>query len=142
MSFLNQALFKFWDPDGTTSKLVRAWTPKGCETEKDYERSLYNHLHDNLSDVQVTKQYARGRIRADLVVGEKVIIEIKNNLQSTGAYQRLVGQLTSYADWDGFVLVVLCGKTDKNLLKDLKRFVEQFRSGLLIGGERMQVIQK
>jgi hypothetical protein len=76
--------------------LIGKWKPRSCKSEKDYENSLYEFLHKELGDTQITKQYARGRIRADIVISEKVIIELKTNLDSTGKYQRLIGQLAAY----------------------------------------------
>lgn len=99
-------------------------------------------MHDKLDDIQVTKQYAKGRIRADIVVGDKVIIELKNNLDSTGKYQRLIGQLNEYKAWDGDTIIVLCGKTDKNLRKELDRFLGDTNSDNFGPHEPFRVIQK
>jgi hypothetical protein len=124
MSLLEKFQFHMWDASGMVQKLVKEWKPRGCTTEQHFEKSLYDHLHDNLESIQVTKQYARGRIRADIVVGEKVIIELKNNLDATGKYQRLVGQLAEYKEWDGPIIVILCGGTDRNLRKQLDKFLK------------------
>lgn len=92
--------FQFWfDSPGMVKKTIEDWKPVNCNTEKEYEKSLYYFLHKQFENIQITKQYARGRIHADLVVGDKIIIELKHNLNSTGKYQRLIGQLTEYKDW-------------------------------------------
>ena len=88
---------------------------KRCKTEKDYEKSLVTHLRTELPGISVTPQYARGRIKADLLVGEKVIVEIKKDMKSTGNCQRLVGQLSEYAGWEGRVVILLVGETDPDL---------------------------
>lgn len=131
-----------WDSIGMIESLVKKWKPKDCKTEKSYEKSLYDFLHKNLYDIQVTKQYARGRIRADLVVGDSVIIEIKNNLDSTSKYQRLIGQLQEYKEWDGDIIILLIGETDKNLLKQLNKYIEQegFDEGMY--GQSVTIIKK
>ena len=100
MGFFDKLKFDLWSDSSAVQDLIEKWKPRGCKTEKDFELSLYKFLHDELGDTQITKQYARGRIRADLVVADKVIIELKFNLDSTGKFQRLVGQLTAYGEWD------------------------------------------
>jgi len=101
---------------------------------------LYSFLHKRLEDIQITKQYARGRIRADLLVGDKVIVEIKNNFNTTTKHQRLIGQITEYKEWEGEIIIVLMGKTDPNLRKELENYAEKEEGGL--GEERIIIIQK
>ena len=61
-------------------------------------------------------------------------MELKNNLDTTAKYQRLVGQLAEYKQWDGRVLVLLTGKTDPNLRKQLDRYLsdEALSGGLTV----------
>ena len=133
MSLLKKLEFHAWDSTGMIEKIIKRWKPGSLKNENQYEKSLYGLLHDSLGDIQVTKQYAKGRIRADIVVGEKVIIELKNNLDSTGKLQRLIGQLTEYNAWDGEIIVVLCGTTEKNLRKELNKFIWKMNEDGLIG---------
>jgi hypothetical protein len=123
MSIIEKAKFA-WDSKGVVNKLIDEWNPGKLKTEQQYEKSLYDHLHDNFGTIQVTKQYAKGRVRADIVVGDTVIIEIKNNLDSTGKYQRLIGQLAEYKGWEGSIIILLCGKTDVNLGKQLAKYLK------------------
>lgn len=109
-----------WDDVGAISSAIDEWSPKGCRTEKDFEKDLYAFLHDTLPGIQVTKQHSRGRFAADIVVGERVIVEMKLNLDSTSKLQRLFGQLDLYAKWEGRVVVLLLGETEPNLRKELK----------------------
>ena len=125
MGFLEKLRFDCWDDPDMVASLIKKWKPIDCKTEKGYEKSLYNYLHDKLKDIQVTKQFAKGRIRADLVVGDKVIIELKNNLDSTSKYQRLIGQISEYKEWDGFIILVLTGNRDKNLRKELDIYLKK-----------------
>lgn len=141
MSILEKLRFNLWDPTDMVVSLVNKWEPTECKSEKDYEKSLYNYLHDSLKEIQVTKQYAKGRIRADIVVGDKIIIELKNNLDSTGKYQRLIGQLMEYEEWNGSVIVLLAGKTDENLLKEFRKYVEKKKTGSL-DDDRFKIIIK
>ncbi len=132
MGFLNELKFRVrWDDLDTVTRLVEKWTPRRCKAEKDYEKSLYDFLHRELGQVQVTKQFAKGRIRADLMVGDKVIIELKHNFDSTAKYQRLIGQLEEYKNWDGCVLIVLTGKSDQHLRKQLASYVKEHQSAVL-----------
>jgi hypothetical protein len=142
MGFLDKLEFKVWDSTGAIVTLLDKWKPRGCSTERDFEKSLYDLLHSELGDIQVTKQYARGRIRADLVIGDKVIVELKHNLNSTAKYQRLVGQLAEYKEWDGQIVLLLTGKTDQNLRKQLDSYLK--KEGLTEGilEDKVTVYQK
>ena len=125
MGLLEKLKFKVWDSIGAIVTLLDKWKPRGCSTERDFEKSLYDFLHSELGDIQVTKQYAKGRIRADLVIGDTVIVELKHNLDSTAKYQRLVGQLMEYKEWKGQTVVLLTGKTDPNLRKKLDTYLKK-----------------
>ena len=109
-------------------KLIDAWRPRSCETEKDFERSLHKHLEKNLPDVDVQKQYASGRVKGDICVDHKVLIELKDGLKSTGQLQRLMGQLDLYASqWKEKVVVVICGDSQRDLVKALSAKVEALK---------------
>ncbi len=138
---LKRFKFRYWDSLGAVQDLVNEWKARSCKTEKDYEKSLYAFLLDALDGIQITKQFASGRVRADVVVGDKVIVELKVNLDSMGKFHRLIGQLESYTEWRGHVLVVLLGATDPNLRTRLDEAVER-RSGFFLGDQQMRVVQK
>ncbi len=113
-------------------KLIDSWHPRKCETEKDFERSLHKHLEKNLQNSNVIKQYAAGRVKGDIVVEDKILIEIKDCLQSTGQLQRLLGQLDIYnTQWKGQVIVVICGGSQRDLVKHLSEKVESLKPGFL-----------
>jgi len=125
MGLLAKLKFQVWDKPGGIVALLDKWKPRDCSNERDFEKSLYAFLHLELGDIQVTKQYAKGRIRADLVIGDTVIVELKHNLDSTAKYQRLVGQLMEYKEWKGQTVVLLTGKTDPNLRKKLDTYLKK-----------------
>ena len=50
-------------------------------------------------------------------------VELKNNLNTTAKYQRLIGQISEYKEWEGQILVLLIGETDPNLRKQLKKYI-------------------
>ncbi len=132
--------FHCWNAAGVVSGLLEKWKPKACKSEKDFELSLYDYLHSQLKAIQVVKQYAQGRIRADIVIGDKVLIELKYNLASTAAYHRLIGQLTSYKEWKGPIFLVLCGKTEPSILKELHKFASSFNGGW--AGPELKILTK
>lgn len=125
MGLMDSLKFKFWDGLGTVTDLIQSWQPEGCKSEKDFEKSLFSHLQKELSDIRITKQYARGRIKADIVIAEELIIELKTNLKTTGQLQRLMGQLLIYKTaWPGKTIVILTGQTDADLRKELDRNIK------------------
>lgn len=142
MTFLEKLRFNLWDGDAMVASLIETWQPEGCSTEKHYELSLYDHLHEHLEEVQVTKQFASGRIRADIAVGGRIIVELKNNLDGTAKYQRLVGQLAGYKGWDGYIFVVLCGTTDRNLLKELGQHLKDLDSSTFTMDSKFRLFEK
>lgn len=129
MASFDKLRFNFWDPMEFAQQLINEWEPGDLKTEQQYEKSLYDFLQQRLDGIQITRQYARGRVRADIAIGDKVIVEIKNNLDSTSKYHRLVGQLNEYKDWNEKIIVVLCGRTDPNLLHQLRKHIEEICPG-------------
>ena len=142
MGLLDKLKFQVWDKPGAIVALLDKWKPKDCSNERDFEKSLYAFLHSELGDIQVTKQYAKGRIRADLVIGDTVIVELKHNLDSTAKYQRLVGQLMEYKEWKGQTVVLLTGKTDPNLRKKLDTYLKKEGLAEDILEDKVTVYQK
>ena len=112
------------NPFGRVSEVIESWRPRGCKTEKDYERSLVKKLQNELVNQTITPQWGSARQRVDIVVHGKVPIEVKKDLKSTAALQRTIGQLNQYLkDWQG-VILVLCGDISSDLLNDLKKYTE------------------
>jgi hypothetical protein len=98
---------------------IRSWKPRGCSTELQYRNSLHKKLEDSFPRTPPVKEYGYGRVRADIAFERKIGIELKLDLNSTTKLQRLKGQLDDYAKTFGTSVVVLVGKTDRSLLKDL-----------------------
>lgn len=120
--------------------MIKRWVPSQCVTERDYEDSLYEYLHRVLPTVQIARQYAKGRSRVDMRVGDKVVVELKTDLTSTGEYQRLLGQLLELKRWDEFIVVVLTGETDPYFPKALLREVRDW--GDWYFEPKVRVVQK
>ena len=118
--------FKWWlDSVRALTSLLNKWHPRKCKAEKDYENSLYSFLNKELEGHQITKQYALGRFRADLVIDNKLIIEIKYNLDTPAKYRNLLGQLAEYIGWDGRIILLLVGKTDPDLKERLNSYLKK-----------------
>ena len=102
--------------------IIDEWKPRRCTTEKDYENSLVSHWRKIQPKDRVTPQYAVGRTKADIVVNESIIIELKKDLKTTGQRDRLKGQLTNYTEWKGRIIVVLVGDVDLDILSNLRDY--------------------
>lgn len=56
------ARFNWLGPMNNIESLIEDWTPKNCNTEKDYEKSLFSMLRNRLhEDISIIKQYGAGR---------------------------------------------------------------------------------
>jgi hypothetical protein len=131
------------DRVGTLKALVEKWCPQNCTTEKNYETSLAELLRQELPEgIKITPQHSQGRFRADLVIDDRLIVEIKYNLDSTDKYHRLVGQIITYKDWPGKVILILTGQADPDLKNELYSRLK--KEGLLdsVWDDKVIVIEK
>lgn len=144
MGLLDKLKFNLWDDVDAVVDLVKRWTPEGCKSEKDYEKSFYAFLHAELGDEKIVRQYAQGRIRADLVINGKVIVELKTHLMRKDVLQRLIGQISGYEQWSGLVIILLTGDVDPDLRKELERVAEKFEPPFATAadGRRFTIVQK
>ena len=60
------------------------------------------------------------RTAIDIVVGNKVAIEIKVSFNRTNEFHRLKGQLEDYAREFSRIVIVLCGELDDDLVDKLE----------------------
>lgn len=99
-------------------QLLRAlseWRPRRFDFEDQYQGSLYRLLRRKMPDANpqrerpVGSRATRNAGRADLVVSEAVLIEMKRRL-TTATAQRALGQVQMYVDaWNqGPVILLLC----------------------------------
>ena len=141
MDILDKWSFKYWDPVAIIKKLVAGWRPRNCTTEKDYENSLCRFLRRQFGeDILVEKQFAQGRFKADLKIGNDLIIEIKKDLITTSQYHRLIGQLTEYREWEGMKIVILVvGKKDPSFVSQLKAFTGDDTANIF---QKLYVVEK
>jgi nitrate reductase NapAB chaperone NapD len=108
--------------------LIETWRPGGCKTEEAFERSLVKHLKKKLKKSDITQQYAAGQVKGDIVVDGKILVEIEGRVNSKGKLQHLLEQLDAYASkWEGKIIVVICGKSQRSLLKILRDKVDSLQ---------------
>lgn len=105
---------------GAVCRAIEGWIPEDLSSESVVESSLALHLSQRINGAEIRRQFAYDRIRADLLIEETVAIEIKLNLRSTNEFQRLIGQLETYARWGKRTIVLLVGETDENLQRRIK----------------------
>ncbi len=110
------------DPIGRVRKIIESWQPVNCHTEKQFENSLMIKLQKELKGIKIQSQYGSGRQKVDIVVNDKIPIEIKKDLKSSSALQRTIGQLEQYLKSWETVILVLCGEVKQDLLADLKEY--------------------
>ncbi len=130
------------DPISEVKKAIGLWFPEMCESEADFENSLYEFFHEHFDNVQITRQYGIGRSRADLNVGNKVLVEIKKDLHIKTNYDRLVGQLADYMKWPGATIILLVGTADPNLKKELVQYARDRSSIRTFYDPAFHVIEK
>ncbi len=131
MGVMDKLKFHVWDNVGAIVDVVKKWKPRDCTSEKDYENSLLRKLKKHFPGLEIVQQYECAGVRGDILVGDKVLIEIKTDLKST---TMLMGQLMRYKQkWRGRILVLLTGNTKPSILKELEEFVDRegLGSGLL-----------
>lgn len=96
-------------------KALVSWQPRGAESEADYQASLHRKLRRELPGANPERERPIGaratgnRGRADLVVSDSVLIEMKKGLTTSSA-QRALGQIQMYLSaWNrGPVMLVVC----------------------------------
>ena len=120
MPGLRGFLFKHWDPVGDVREAIESWPTTSFSNEKEAEDSLFAFLEEKFDGLEVLRQFAYDRIKADILIERAVAIELKVNLLKTSEFQRLVGQLETYAKWKVGMVVVVVGELDT----DLRRRIE------------------
>jgi len=122
---LRNVLFVIKYPVETVCKAIAKWEPEDISNEAAIQESLYAHLTRHLNGHDVRQQYPHGRVKADILVNEKVAVEIKLDLTTTAKFQHLIGQLESYACWCVCIVVPLVGQVDPELKKRVEEWLRQ-----------------
>ena len=130
------------NPRGVAIALIHEWNPPGSKLESDYEKSLHSFLKERLPFAKVVRQYGSGRIKCDLAIDNKVMIELKAGFNSTAKLQRLIGQIDLFKrEWEKPLVVVLLGKTEDDLLHDLHKSIRQQDDVTVITREAKEVAE-
>jgi hypothetical protein len=129
-------------------RVVESWAPgPECFSEARYRESLLKHLKEAFPKKRFHAEFKMGNGRADIFVdfedwtgfGAKVLIELKCNLTTQNACNRLIGQLAHYVNF-GEVIVVLCGETKPAFVAVVTKSLAAFRDQK--GSLKGHVLQK
>jgi len=130
--------FPTWDAYKTIMGLIDKWQPGPLKREKEFEESLYTFLSRELPDVEIAKVHKYDkRVRADFVIGDSVILDVKADVDSAAKYQEVLEQLSELRDWTGAVIVLLTGRTGPEVAKSIESRIKRRPKG-----QRIAVIQK
>jgi|GEM_PF-2251073 len=110
----------FGDAHSHLEKLLKQWVPSGPDlTEKQYEHELLIWLQTSLSHVPIIAQYGIAKGKADLVIQDSHVIELKLAFKadSVAEFDRCIGQMERYKQkWvkknRGPVYLVVVGESD------------------------------
>jgi hypothetical protein len=130
-------------PLTATREALEGWAPNNCRTEGDYKKSLYLFLHAYFNDphIPIRKEYQVGASKVDININNQVLVEIKKDLHKKAEYDRLRGQIDDYLSSDLEIIILLIGKTEPQLRKELIRHARE-RSSSLITGSHIYIIEK
>jgi len=131
-------------------KLVKDWRPKkDYGHESKFQKELQEFLDEELSKSDsgmmagmgnqkedVVKR-ERGKSRGDVVVNDKIGIELKRDLTNSQV-KKLRGQIEDYLDNYNQVIVCACGIKDKDGWKELKNKYEGKQGG--VGAPQKEVV--
>lgn len=147
INYFYEEYISFWEevffwifPMTITRKLIQSWKiTSECNNEKDYELSLLNFLKNNLYKTEARNQYGFADNKIDIVLDEKVAIELKYNIsKSSGELQRAMGQISQYSYRWNYIFLVICGKISENHKIEINKFYDQINKD----EEKLEIIYK
>ena len=120
MKRLNHYTGFFENEQELIHNLLQSWEPHATDlSEKDHEIRLTVYLRERLQDIPMITQYGIARGKADIVVEDKHLIELKQGFaaDNPSEFQRCLGQLETYRQkWvdkeRGPVFLVVVGESD------------------------------
>lgn len=109
---------------------LSSWRPKAGASEYSYLLELQRRLERALPLTAIEREKRLGgesRARADLVLGDSILIETKKGFRSTATVDRAIAQMSRYAHyWNRGPLVLLLLETDSSDLEgETKRALTQ-----------------
>ncbi len=108
----------FENDDGCIIRLLKEWKPQSFTiSEKEQELDLLAWLKKKLPDVPIVAQYGIAKGKADIVVQDTHLIELKLGLVEIAEFQRCLGQMEIYRQkWTtknrGPAYLVVVGESD------------------------------
>ena len=117
-------------------RLLLEWQPSALGLlEKAYEQELQKWLTSKLPDVAIASQYGIAKGKADLMIEDTYIVELKCAFtdETLVEFDRCIGQLERYrqkwVDCDrGRVYLVVVGKSDSEFRSMLHKAIAHFNS--------------
>lgn len=77
--------------------ILADWQPRAFDLdEKDHEADLFAHLRRALPDIPMTTQHGLAKGRADIVIEDSHVIEVKLGLTDVLEFDRCIGQMERY----------------------------------------------
>jgi hypothetical protein len=106
------------DGNDVVRRLLDEWQPSAPNlAEREYEQELYRWLTTKLADVPIIAQYGIAKGKADIVIEDRHVIELKLGFSDVCELDRCLGQLERYRlKWvdpsRGPVYLVIVGSSD------------------------------
>lgn len=119
------------DDESCVDRLLGSWRPGPADrTEKQQEDLLHDYLRQRLPDVPMICQYGIAKGRADIVIEDKHLIELKLGLTEVAEFQRCMGQLEIYRQkWQkkerGPIYLIIVGDSDSEFRDLLHTWFEE-----------------
>jgi hypothetical protein len=117
-------------------QLLAEWRPRSFDlTEKEQEQDLFTWLKQRLPGVAVVTQYGIAKGKADIVIQDAHVIELKLPFfDDVCEFDRCIGQMERYrlkwVDLDrGSVHLVVVGESESEFRHMLHKAFEKFNSG-------------
>jgi hypothetical protein len=122
-------------------RLLLEWQPSAAGlSEKAYEQELQTWLSSKLPEVPIVAQYGIAKGKADLVIDDTYIIELKLAFtdETLVEFDRCIGQLERYRQkWvdneRGRVYLVIVGKSDSEFRNMIHKAFERFNQPYVLG---------
>ena len=121
---------------GFVRDLITKWKPRSFElTEKEQEQSLCAWLKQNLPGVPITTQYGIAKGKADIVIQDEHVIELKLAfVDDVAEFDRCIGQMERYRlKWvdlnRGPVYLVIVGELEAEFQDMLHQAIKRSDQG-------------
>ncbi len=115
--------------------VIKKWRPRSFNlSEKEQEQDLFIYLKQTLPSVPITTQYGIAKGKADIVIQDEHVIELKLPfIDDVLEFDRCIGQMERYrqkwVDLDrGSVHLVIVGESEPEFRDMLHKTFERFNS--------------